>query len=128
MSRRSRPLDAEVVRGLELFAAGRFHAAHGAFERAWVARGRAAPALQALVQVAAACVHLDRGRLRPAERLMRRARMKLLEDPSAADYVRLEEVVSDLDACLEVVERHAAGNAHRPVPRSAYPTMRAAGP
>jgi len=128
MSRRSTPPDSEVVRGLELFAAGRFHSAHSAFEQAWVARGRAAPALQGLVQVAAACVHLDRGRLRPAERLMRRARMKLLEDPSAVDHVRVEEVVSDLDACLEVVERHAACNAHRSVPRTAYPTMRAAGP
>jgi len=114
------------VRGIELFAGGAYHAAHGAFERAWVRRGRAAPAIQGLVQIAAACVHLDHGRPRPAERLLRRARAKLVGDPTASDHVRVDDVLEGLDACLDALGRYPAGGAGAPVPRAAFPVLSAA--
>ncbi len=117
------PTDADVARGIDLFAAGRYHAAHGAFERAWVRHSRAAPAIQALVQIAAACVHLDRGRLRPADRLLRRARGKLVEDPAATHHVRLDDVLASLDRCLAAIGEHSAVRVEGRIPRSAFPTI-----
>ncbi len=123
MSGGSQPTDPDIARGIELFAEGRYHAAHGAFERAWVRRGRAALAVQGLVQIAAACVHLDRGRLRPAERLLRRGRAKLLEDPSASDHVRPGDVVASLDGCLEVLAGRPEDRLDGPAPRTAFPVL-----
>lgn len=64
--------------GVQLFREGRFHEAHDVFEGLW--NGAAAsdrPVFQTLVQLAAAGVHLERGRRAPAEILLRRAREKL---------------------------------------------------
>lgn len=116
--------DVDVERGLDLFAVGRYHAAHGAFERAWVRRGRAAPAIQGLIQIAAACVHLERGRLRAAERLLRRARARLLEDPSGSDHVRRGDVVASLDGCFEALARRPADRVDGPASRAAFPILR----
>jgi predicted metal-dependent hydrolase len=121
-------VDADVACGIELFAAGRYHAAHGAFERAWVRRGRDAPAIQGLIQVAAACVHLDRERLRPAERLLRRAREKLCEDPSAPLRVRLDDLLASMDACLAVIGGDGEGHVRGRIPRTAYPKMASSRP
>jgi predicted metal-dependent hydrolase len=117
--------DPDVRRGIELHAAGRFHAAHGAFERAWVVRGRAAPGIQALVQIAAACLHLERGRRRPAERLLRRARDKLRRDPTVADHVRLDELLAGIDRCLEDVDGSGHQDGKANLGRDRWPTMRA---
>ena len=117
--------DPDIRRGIELHAVGRFHAAHGAFERAWVARGRAAPGIQALVQVAAACLHLERDRRRPAERLLRRARDKLLFDPSLDDHVQLDALLADIDRCLEAMGGAGLEGEDGVVSRDRWPTVRA---
>lgn len=117
--------DPDIRRGIELHAAGRFHAAHGAFEQAWVARGRAAPGVQALVQVTAACLHLERGRRRPAEQLLQRARNKLRLDPSVADHVRLEELLAGIARCLEAMTGPGLENDDGSVSRDRWPTVRA---
>lgn len=122
MSRPAAP-DGDVTRGIELFAARRYHAAHSAFERAWMARGRAAPAIQGLVQIAAACVHLEHGRSRPADRLLRRAREKLVADPTAARHVRLDTVLASLDRCLHAIRDRADVGSRGPTPRSVFPTV-----
>jgi hypothetical protein len=60
--------------GLRLFGAGRFFEAHEVWEGAWrTARGGRRVLLWGLIQVAAACHHLRRGRTRPAARLLARA-------------------------------------------------------
>lgn len=64
--------------GLRLHDGGEFMAAHRALERAWLAAGGPQrQLLQGLVQLSAAGVHLERGRCRPALRLLERAEVKL---------------------------------------------------
>ena len=118
------PPDPDVAKGVRLHAAGRFHAAHGAFERAWVARGRAAPGVQALIQIAAACVRLERGQWRPADRLLRRARSRLVQDPSVGLHVRREAVLEGIDRCLDDLRQRATGTSPVSEPRVAYPPIR----
>ncbi len=72
--------------GVQLFRAGRFDEAHDVFEGLWngaVASDR--PVYQALVQLAAAGVHLERGRPAPARILLRRAREKLASVGAVAE-------------------------------------------
>jgi predicted metal-dependent hydrolase len=76
--------------GVRLFRAGRFHEAHDAFEALW--NGAAAtdrPVYQAMVQLAAAGVHLERGRPAPARILLRRARERLAHAGAAAEQCEL---------------------------------------
>jgi predicted metal-dependent hydrolase len=70
--RRAAP-PAAVVEGVGLLHEGCYWKSHEAFERAWVAAPAADRALwQALAQLAAAFVHAERGRWRPATRLLGR--------------------------------------------------------
>lgn len=70
--------DPLFARGLEEFRAGRFFEAHEEWERLWMqAEGDARLFLQALIQVAAACVHLTRGNAGPGIRLLSLAAGKL---------------------------------------------------
>lgn len=60
------------------FAAGRFFEAHEEWERLWLrAAGQERLFLQGLIQLAAACVHFEKGRQAPAARLLVLARTKL---------------------------------------------------
>lgn len=60
------------------FAAGRFFEAHEEWERLWLgAAGQERLFLQGLIQLAAACVHFEKGRPAPAARLLVLARTKL---------------------------------------------------
>ncbi len=73
------PTPGAVLNGIALLDSGRFHAAHAAFERAWrEAQGCERRLWQAMVQIAAAVHHAERGRMRPAIALLRRARRHLV--------------------------------------------------
>lgn len=71
------------VRGCALFETGKLFEAHEEWETVWMAeRGPAKPLLQALIQIAAAGVHLARGREAPAARLLALAGQKLRALPA----------------------------------------------
>lgn len=64
--------------GLEEFRAARFFEAHEEWEALWMTSdGEQKVFLQALIQIAAACVHLTRGNAGPGIRLLSLAREKL---------------------------------------------------
>ena len=70
--------DPHWLRGLEAFRAGRYFEAHEEWERLWrEASGEDRRFLQGLIQLAAALVHLERGRTAPAARLLSLSREKL---------------------------------------------------
>jgi predicted metal-dependent hydrolase len=65
--------------GLDEFRAARFFEAHEEWERLWMTRaGDEKLFLQALIQLAAACVHLTRGNAGPGIRLLSLAGEKLV--------------------------------------------------
>jgi predicted metal-dependent hydrolase len=68
------------LQGVELFNAGRYYEAHEALEEIWRTCPRDSQErlfYQALIQIAAACLHRARGRWRPALRQYARATDKL---------------------------------------------------
>jgi predicted metal-dependent hydrolase len=100
------PEQARLARGLAAFREGRFFEAHEDWEFVWLgASGEERRQLQGLIQMAAACVHLQRGRPGPAGRLLALALVKL-EDapgdlrglPAAALRTRARELASELHA------------------------------
>ncbi len=71
------------VKGCALFESGKLFEAHEEWETVWMAeRGPVRPLLQALIQIAAAGVHLARGREAPAARLLALAGQKLRALPA----------------------------------------------
>jgi predicted metal-dependent hydrolase len=93
-----REFEAELMRGAELFNAGRYFEAHEAWERIWL--GASEPdrtIVQGLIQAAAALLHRERNNPRGAMRLWNKARDKLGCAPAA--YRGL--AIGDLRAALE---------------------------
>lgn len=71
-----------LARGLAALETGRFFEAHEEWEVVWLrSSGPERRHLQGFIQVAAACVHLDRGRSGPARRLLCLALEKLEDAP-----------------------------------------------
>jgi uncharacterized protein len=103
---------ARLARGLAAFREGRFFEAHEEWEAVWLrASGAERRHLQGLIQVAAACVHLRKGRPGPAGRLLALA-LEKLEDapgdlrglPAAALLARARELASELAAGASAVD------------------------
>ncbi len=91
-----------VIEGVGLLHRGHYWESHEAFERAW----RDAPAAerglwQALAQLAAAFVHAERGRWRPAVRLLGRVERNL--GPYPATYQGV-----DVDALRDAAQQWRA--------------------
>ena len=75
-------LPAQYFRGIELFNAGRFFESHEAFEEIWMkSEGAERELLHALIQSAAALHHVQRGNLKGALSVYRRAQLKLAALP-----------------------------------------------
>jgi hypothetical protein len=75
-------LPAQYLRGIELFNAGEFFASHEALEGIWLkSEGAERELLSALIQSAAALHHLQRGNLKGASSVYRRAQRKLAALP-----------------------------------------------
>src|SRR5215510_6772162 len=71
-------LPVQYLRGIELFNAGEFFASHEALEEIWLkSEGAERELLHALIQSAAALLHLQRGNLKGASSVYRRAQRKL---------------------------------------------------
>ncbi len=99
-----------VRRGAALLEARRFHAAHEAFEEGWrLASGEVRTLLQALVQLAAACHHLDRGRPGPARKLLGRSRLRLQAPEPATGGLRADRLLEGLDRLEAWIGRGNAG-------------------
>lgn len=63
------PYPAAYLEGVHLFNTGRYYEAHEALEQVWrecAKESRERLFYQALIQIAAACLHRERGRWRPA--------------------------------------------------------------
>lgn len=79
----SSELPPPLLRGVELFNATDFFAAHEAWEEIWLpAQGAEKQFLHALIQTAAALHHLQRGNLKGAASIWRRAQAKFIELPT----------------------------------------------
>jgi len=71
-------LPAQYLRGIELFNAGRFFESHEAWEEIWLeSEGAERELLHAMIQSAAALHHFQRGNLKGASSVYRRARSRL---------------------------------------------------
>lgn len=102
---------AAYLEGLARFDAGDYHASHDAIEDLWLRnRSPARPFFQGLIQLAAAHLHLARGRKGPALALLRQAEARLR--PFAPATLGLE--VAPLLLEMAAMERHIGSlGAHR---------------
>jgi predicted metal-dependent hydrolase len=75
-------LPVQYLRGIEMFNAGRFFESHEALEEIWLkSEGAERELLSALIQSAAALHHFQRGNLKGASSVYRRAQRKLAALP-----------------------------------------------
>jgi hypothetical protein len=89
--------DPRFEKGLAEFRAGRFFQAHEEWERLWNdCSGDDRVFLQALIQLAAGCVHLTRRSRAPAERLFALALEKLDRLPAGFAPFRLDRLRESL--------------------------------
>ena len=98
-------LDARVLDGIRLVQAGDYFAAHEQLEAAVLSTGGAESALyRVLLQVAVAYLHLERGNLRGARKMLLRLRSWLAPLPDVCrgvDLAQLREDVNALQAALD---------------------------
>src|SRR5207253_9167993 len=105
--------DMRFHEGVELFRSGRFFEAHEVWEAIWMASsGDEKRFLQGLIQLAAGCVHVGRGNVRPACRLFRLAPEKVEGSLPAArgvdvvalcDAIRRASAIGDLASFGDLV-------------------------
>jgi len=100
--RKAKPLAADILAFRECWNGGRFFEAHETLEPRWIRERDAG--LQGLIQLAAAFHHLQRGNLRGARTMLRRA-MPRLRDPAKKpcefDQQQLAEFAAAVDASLD---------------------------
>ena len=100
-------VDPELLEGARLLAAGRWRAAHEAFETAWRrSEGDGRELLQGLAQLAAALLKWAEGKPAPTATLLGRVRRRLEGLPSRVLDVEVDTLESTV---LELQERLAAG-------------------
>jgi hypothetical protein len=110
-------LPAQYLRGIELFNAGRFFESHEALEEIWMkSEGAERELLHALIQSAAALHHFQRGNLKGASSVYRRARRKLTTLP------RNILLLDTLDFG-EQIERFFDAVLNRQIPPPSLPTI-----
>jgi putative hydrolase of the HAD superfamily len=109
------PPPPELLAGLGELDAGRPFEAHEEWEKLWMrSSGAEKTFLQGLIQLAAACVHLSRGRRAPGLRLASLAREKLMRSPvrllgvhAAPIIERLEREAAKLSESAPLSEERA---------------------
>jgi predicted metal-dependent hydrolase len=93
-----------IDRGIEKFRQGHFFEAHEVWEELWmVSTGPERLFLQGLIQIAAALLHLGRGRVEPARRLLALAAAKFQDAPdgfAGLSFSRLRDEISAARAAL----------------------------
>jgi hypothetical protein len=87
--------------GLSEFRAGRFFEAHEEWELLWKeSKGDDKVFLQGLIQLAAACVHIGRGKAEPARRLLELAKAKLDQFGDEEGGINLGFLRKEIEAAL----------------------------
>ena len=106
----------------ECFNQGRYFEAHEALEILWLAeRGKPrADFLKALIQLAGAFVHLEKGRLSPAAALFRLARAYLGKYPKSYEHWDTTQGLALIQDCLSTLE---ANDPINPLSRLAPPQL-----
>jgi len=93
-----------LAEGLHLYHSGEFFAAHEAWESIWLTAPAPEKAfLQALIQIAAACHHLQRDNLLGTARLLHTALRRL--DPYPPNFAGIDTSLlrNDIRRCLETL-------------------------
>ena|ERR1700744_3627960 len=99
-----------LAEGLRLYEAGKFFAAHEAWESVWLqAREPEKTFLQGLIQVTAAFHHLERGNRLGTTRLLRAALRRLERYPEHFGGISLDLLREDIRGCLRVLETEPPG-------------------
>ncbi|MGH9800181.1 MAG: DUF309 domain-containing protein, partial [Blastocatellia bacterium] len=94
-------LPEEFLRGIKLFNEGRFFECHEAWEAVWLkAGGVERDFLHAIIQAAAALHHFQRGNLKGARSVGRRAIGKLAAMPAVVMRLDTGELRSSLESIL----------------------------
>ena len=95
--------------GIDLFNAGRFWEAHEAWEREWVPdrRGPDAGFYKGLIQVAAGCLHYQRGNRRGAVNKWRSGAAYLRPYIPTHQGVSTAALVTAVEACLVAIAGEA---------------------
>ncbi|HZS10245.1 MAG TPA: DUF309 domain-containing protein [Blastocatellia bacterium] len=94
-------LPPEYLRGIELFNRGEYFECHEVLEEIWLtAGGQEKDFLHALIQVAAALHHRQRGNDRGAASVYERAKRKLITLPPRMMRVNSAELLRQVDAFL----------------------------
>jgi FMN phosphatase YigB (HAD superfamily) len=98
----------ELRSGLDEFRRGRFFEAHEEWEALWVrSSGDEKLFLQALIQLAAGCVHLERGNRAPGLRLLELAREKLARCPPSLFGIAAAPLAAAIDSAMPVLAEGA---------------------
>ncbi len=91
-----------LTRFVELFNAASFFEAHEVLEDYWREdQSRDRPFYQGLIQIAAACVHLQRGTPDGARKLLKKARQHLTPYLPAHSGFDLEGILRATEQCLD---------------------------
>ena len=98
-------LSAKFLLGIDAFNRQEFFAAHDYFEQDWRRESSEIRALyQGLIQLSAACLHLQRANLNGAHNLLRRALVlftPFLDSDFGINLISLNKEVSQLNAAVE---------------------------
>lgn len=105
--------------GIELFNAGRYWEAHEAWEEAWTPdrHGPDRGFYKGLIQVAAACLHYQRGNRRGAVNKWRSGLEQLRPYPKSHRQVDLAALVRAVESYLEAMEAEGWPELQMPVIR-----------
>jgi predicted metal-dependent hydrolase len=88
-------------KGVKLFNAGRYFEAHEQWERLWrLSMGPDRAFYQAIIQAAAALIHLTRGNERGARSLWAKASRGLAHPAGHGKSVGIEQLRADIEACF----------------------------
>jgi predicted metal-dependent hydrolase/CheY-like chemotaxis protein len=99
-------MSAEAQSGLQLFEAGDYFAAHEALERAWKAEaGPGRELYRGLLQIAVACLQIERGNFNGAVKMFWRARQWLEPLPAACRGVDTHKLRTAAAAVLAQIQQ-----------------------
>lgn len=102
--------DGLLRRGVALFNAGEYHAAHEEWEKVWIAGDSGDDDFwKGLIQAAIALHHFQRGELEGARKLYQGHRRYLANFMPEHRGLRVQELLGDLQLFLRPVVRAAAG-------------------
>lgn len=116
-------LPPEVLRGIRLFNARRYDEAHHVLQAVWCREhGPLRLLYQGIIQVGAAAIHVDRGRVAQALVMFDRARPKLEGLPPVCRGVRVARFREAAARC-EAAVRAAGEGAGEPCAAASFPTV-----